>query len=197
MLDQENIAQQLAQLASHRHRLAHLLEQQAKFGIYTPAYILIDIQEAQKTIYRIIADIIDVIVIVDDVGAKQVPIRSRWPCRWVWLPMLPLHTRAAHLLRPAHVGVNVGVDGDESAISMISMILLISTMASPSMASSRSTRAIHESPLHRGVTVDVVAPSLASRANAIRPYISMCSMVIDHRWSVVGGRWSVVGGRRT
>jgi eukaryotic-like serine/threonine-protein kinase len=52
-LDQESINAQLAQLASHRQRLALLLEQQAKFGAYTPPYVLIDIQEAQSSIRRI------------------------------------------------------------------------------------------------------------------------------------------------
>src|SRR6266545_1378766 len=49
-LDQETINAQLAQLASHRQRLALLLQQQAKLGAYTPPYVLIDIQEAQSAI---------------------------------------------------------------------------------------------------------------------------------------------------
>src|SRR5215213_3401522 len=53
MLDQETIDAQLGQLASHRQRLGMLLQQQAKLGVYTPPYVLIDIQEAQSAIRRI------------------------------------------------------------------------------------------------------------------------------------------------
>src|SRR5262245_286639 len=52
-LDQETINAQLGQLASHRQRLALLLQQQARLGAYTPPYVLIDIQEAQSAIHRI------------------------------------------------------------------------------------------------------------------------------------------------
>src|SRR5690349_3267213 len=52
-LDQETINAQLGQLAYHRQRLALLLQQQAKFGVHTPPYVLIDIQEAQSAIHRI------------------------------------------------------------------------------------------------------------------------------------------------
>ena len=52
-LDPEIIKAQLGLLASHRRRLALLLQQQAKLGAYTPPYVLIDIQEAQSAIHSI------------------------------------------------------------------------------------------------------------------------------------------------
>jgi eukaryotic-like serine/threonine-protein kinase len=51
--DQETINAQFQHLAEHRQRLVLLLQQLAKFGVYTPPYVIIDIRAAQNAIRRI------------------------------------------------------------------------------------------------------------------------------------------------
>jgi hypothetical protein len=60
-----------------------------------------------------IITIVGIIAIVagsDHVGAKQVPSRSGWRCRWICQLDRPGRHREPHLHRHAHVGVGAGVD---------------------------------------------------------------------------------------
>jgi hypothetical protein len=53
MRSEENINSELQQLEAHRRRLADLLTQKAKFGVYTPSYVHQDIREARTDIQDI------------------------------------------------------------------------------------------------------------------------------------------------
>src|SRR6266511_5849881 len=99
-LDQVAITQQHEQLAVHRRRLAHLFQQQAILGAYTPPYVALDIEQTQANIRSIKALLREHSVPVKDDPDDERPVQ-------VSTPLSP----ALHQLR-APVGDFVGRESE-------------------------------------------------------------------------------------
>jgi tetratricopeptide (TPR) repeat protein len=97
LLDAETIAAQQTLLATHRQRLAVLFQQVARFGLYVPPYMVLDIQETQQTIRAIKVPL----------AAAGIPIDIDPNDDFTPLIASPFTTQALHQLRapvPDYVG---------------------------------------------------------------------------------------------
>jgi len=78
-LDQDTITQQQEQLAVHRRRLAHLFQQQATLGAYTPPYVVLDVEKTQAAVRDIKALLREHSIPVEDHPDDDRPVQMAAP----------------------------------------------------------------------------------------------------------------------